>query len=385
MEAKTTELSLIKKSNSFKLFIPIKVEQTIRFLCERVWDTEWSGVLFYTPSGAFEDGSLEIHCVDIFPMDIGSATYTEFEMSPDVISYMVENPELLDCKMGLIHSHNNMQSFFSGTDIATLRTEGADRNHFVSLIVNNAGEYTASITRKIKYKSIRDLSYESFNGQVNIPGKEVVEGEEIEYFPLEIIKEEDTENKFYAISNRLKDIKEAKKKVVPKVTTPQPSKTFTYPSTFNNYSKNPTLFDDYKWEDDRIVPKTTTPSKNEDRDVQHQKLDDTVIEEVVNQLLTGSVTVTSMNAETKQKVINSITKRFDDRFGGGALGMQLFNYWANDFVEFLIWYTVTDPKEDEYDVAEELAKGVIAALKKLPENKYINEYIEILEGYVARL
>ena len=36
-------------------------------------------------------------------MDIGTAAYTEFDMSPDVISYMADNPELLDCQMGLIH------------------------------------------------------------------------------------------------------------------------------------------------------------------------------------------------------------------------------------------------------------------------------------------
>ena len=94
---------LIKRSESYKIIIPASVEKTIRFLCENVWSTEWSGVLFYNYSGNFEDGSLEIHCVDIYPMDIGNATYTEFNMSPDVISYMAQKPELLDCKMGLIH------------------------------------------------------------------------------------------------------------------------------------------------------------------------------------------------------------------------------------------------------------------------------------------
>ena len=70
-------------------------------------------------------------------------------MSPDVVSYMANNSELLDCQMGLIHSHNNMSTFFSGTDIRTLEEEGLDRNHFVSLIVNNQGSYTAAITRKL--------------------------------------------------------------------------------------------------------------------------------------------------------------------------------------------------------------------------------------------
>ena len=108
METANTVIPLTKKSGSYKIIIPEKVERLIKFLCEKIWNTEWSGVLFYTPTGNFEDGSLEIHCVDVFPMDIGTTTYTEFDMSPDVISYMTNNPELLDCKMGLIHSHNNM-------------------------------------------------------------------------------------------------------------------------------------------------------------------------------------------------------------------------------------------------------------------------------------
>lgn len=105
MEIKTTKNlpPLVKQSSTYKIIIPDKVERMIRFLCEKVWNTEWSGVLFYTPTGTFEDDNLEIHCVDILPMDIGSTTYTEFAMSPDVISYMAQKPELLDCKMGLIH------------------------------------------------------------------------------------------------------------------------------------------------------------------------------------------------------------------------------------------------------------------------------------------
>ena len=37
-------------------------------------------------------------------------------------------------------------TFFSGTDLNTLQEEGSDMNNFLSLIVNNAGQYTAAIT-----------------------------------------------------------------------------------------------------------------------------------------------------------------------------------------------------------------------------------------------
>lgn len=102
-------LSLTKgEKKNYRLVIPEEVESKIRFLCDKIHDVEWSGTLFYNIEGTFEDNNLVATCKDVYLMDIGSAAYTEFNMSPDVISYMAQNPELLDCKTGLIHSHNNM-------------------------------------------------------------------------------------------------------------------------------------------------------------------------------------------------------------------------------------------------------------------------------------
>ena len=44
-------------------------------------------------------------------MDIGSAATTEFEVTADVASYMLDN-DLLDCKQALIHSHNTIEYLF---------------------------------------------------------------------------------------------------------------------------------------------------------------------------------------------------------------------------------------------------------------------------------
>lgn len=99
------EITLIKNSyyNNLKLIIPNEVEKKIRFTCQQIWDFEWSGTLFFNYSGSFENNDLVITCVDFYVMDIGSTTYTEFDMNPDVISYMTEHPELLNCQIGLIH------------------------------------------------------------------------------------------------------------------------------------------------------------------------------------------------------------------------------------------------------------------------------------------
>jgi hypothetical protein len=103
------KVCLVEKPSTYKLLIPVDVEDKIRYMCQAVHDVEWSGVLFFDYKGTFEDKNnpLTIICKDILVMDIGNATYTEFINSPDVASHMVDN-DLLDYQMGLIHSHNNM-------------------------------------------------------------------------------------------------------------------------------------------------------------------------------------------------------------------------------------------------------------------------------------
>lgn len=101
------KLELIKNSRKFKMVIPPYVEERIRIACASVPNLEWSGVLFFKYKGNFEDGNLQVVCKDILLMDVGSAAYTEWSADAEVISYMAEN-DLLDCQMGIIHSHNTM-------------------------------------------------------------------------------------------------------------------------------------------------------------------------------------------------------------------------------------------------------------------------------------
>lgn len=359
-----------------------------------MWNTEWSGVLFYNPTGNFEDGSLEIHCVDILPMDIGNATYTEFTMSPDVISYMAENQELLDCKMGLIHSHNNMATFFSGTDINTLKEEGDERNHFVSLIVNNAGKYSAAITRKVKYHSIKkNFSYASFNGDVPISGEIDTEVEELEYFDLDIVFEEPKTDQFQQIALRLDHIKETKKY------TPIPTTTNSYTGDWSDkrwgvgakmgspveiYGKTGNLFDDKLQEDKPITYTSKQPSFQETKKAGSQVKKEPITKEDVRaaicQLITGSVAITNLSEETFNKISGSIDARFESRFKD--LGKYCFDTWASNFVDFILFYSIDKSGWDTIDLASEYAKKIIEALKKFPKSKYIDMYIGVLNGSV---
>ncbi len=85
------------------MVVPKKVEVKIRYLQRKFPNTEWSGVLFITHEGTFEDNNLVIKCQDIFPMDLGNAAYTTFNMNEEVTAYMADNIELFECDLALIH------------------------------------------------------------------------------------------------------------------------------------------------------------------------------------------------------------------------------------------------------------------------------------------
>lgn len=383
-QAQKKALSLEKHTDTYKLVIPADVEKKIRHLCNRISQVEWSGTLFYTHSGSYEEGTLEIRCVDIFPMDIGSQAYTEFDMSPDVIAYMTDHPELLDCQMGLIHSHNNMATFFSGTDTATLREEGNDRNHFVSLIVNNAGTYTAAITRKLTEKRVINTTfiYRTFD-DVEKTGTRTVEVEEevIAYNMLNIIKEGEVTEPFLEIDERLEAIKKNKAKVV---ATKAPLSTTSYhgglpftPPTYQGNSKEVSkvarqgsLFDEEFMESEppRKVEQIADPNE--------LTIDASVVKSITLQLITGSIAIADASRIDPVKWAGQMTKLFDKRF---EKDMSLFGLWAETMVEFVVTNFVPDefaPFEDEY--VSELCQAVYMTLDKLPQNKYIKSIQDAL-------
>lgn len=393
----TKVISLVQKfgTYNYKLIIPAEVERKIRFVCQKVWSTEWSGTLFFTHEGSFENDDLVIRCVDIYIMDIGTQAYTEFDMNPDVISYMCENPELLDCQMGLIHSHNNMSTFFSGTDTATLKEEGRDRNNFVSLIVNNAGSYTAAITRRIKSKQVKEsVSYEFFGDGEKQGTKEYVsDADEIEWFYLKIEKEGENYS-FPDMAARLEGIKQAKEKAK-KVQTPIYQGGYK-PVIANSYGTKagpanlvkkeadkpkviqPTLFDnanDLPFDDNYSLPYGQVT------------FDKVTLKSLVLQLITGSIIISNDSKIDISKWAKSMPTLYEKRFGKGEEGIKNFKMWADTYTEYLTWY-VTDEKleelgYDEIEICAICAHDMIEELTKLPENDYIKGYIDALQKYLV--
>lgn len=378
-------LNLVKSQSTYKLVIPTEVERKIRHLCQRVPNVEWSGTLFFTHEGSMEEDNLVIICKDIFVMDIGSQAYTEFDMSPEVISYMVDKPELLDMQMGLIHSHNNMATFFSGTDTNTLKEEGRDRNHFVSLIVNNAGTYTAAITKRVK--SVRTIqesySYGSFDDTSVTNTREYQEEvEHIEYFMLDITKEGESYS-FQEIDKRLEEIrnrKAATPSTPTKIVTPT---SVTYPRPKEEAKRYiPSLFTDKDLEGMESEPPRMSKPTEADIPFTHYNISAEDVHHVLLQLLTGSIIIRDTSKIDIKKWVNTMPQIFGERFGVDEYGFKEFERWADSHCEFLIY-----DKEPNIETAGEetdwvacFAIALYEELDTLPQNRYI----EILKGIVEQ-
>lgn len=393
----TKIISLVQKSGTYnyKLIIPAEVERKIRFACQKVWSTEWSGTLFFTHEGSFENNDLVIRCVDIYIMDIGTQAYTEFDMNPDVIAYMCENPELLDCQMGLIHSHNNMSTFFSGTDTATLKEEGRDRNNFVSLIVNNAGSYTAAITRRVKSKQVKEsVSYEFFgDGEKHDTKEYVSDADEIEWFYLKIEKEGENYS-FPDMAARLEEIKQAKAERAKKAQTPVYQGGYK-PIIANSYGTKVGPTNLVKKEVNK--PKVTQPTLFDNADdlpfddnynlpYGQVTFDKVTLKSLVLQLITGSIIISNGSKIDITKWARSMPALYEKRFGKGEKGMKNFKVWADSYTDYLTWYVTDEKLEelgfDETEICAICAHDMIEELTKLPENDYIKGYIDALQKYL---
>lgn len=189
------------KKTPFKLIISTELETKIRTFCALSPDREWSGVLFYLFEGSFEKG-VTIYANDLFLMDQGSGAHTEFDLDAPEITRHLFMEGLVNHCMGLIHSHNQMRAFFSGEDSDTLVTHGSHMHNFVSLVVNNDGNYVARLTRQVKFdgteeKVLRGTSTSPlFNTDevetytYNHRESSQIKKEYLEYIDLEIVKEE---------------------------------------------------------------------------------------------------------------------------------------------------------------------------------------------------
>lgn len=288
-----------------------------------------------------------------------------------------------------------MSTFLSGTDTATLKEEGRDRNNFVSLIVNNAGTYTAAITRRIKSKQVKEsVSYKFFGDGEKRDTKEYVSSaDEIEWFYLKIEKEGENYS-FPDMEARLEEIKQAKAERAKKFQSYVCQGGYK-PVIANSYGTKAGLVNLVKKEDDKAKVTQPTLFDNVDDlpfedgyDIPYGQVtfDKTTLKSLVLQLITGSIIISNDSKIDITKWSKSMPTLYEKRFGKGEEGMKNFKMWADTYTDYLTWY-VTDEKLEELgfneiEICAICAHDMIEELTKLPENDYIKGYIDALQKYL---
>lgn len=154
----------LKKHNEYQYRVRIEplLEEKIRYLCNKYYDKEWSGAIFTKKEGDI------IIAKDLYLMDIGNSTYTEWECDLNLSNYHAKN--WFNEDINIIHSHNVMNTNFSSTDYATLEELGSKSISFLSLIVNNKGNYSAYYTIRTEVKRKVEAEYK----QVGNDGTQIV-------------------------------------------------------------------------------------------------------------------------------------------------------------------------------------------------------------------
>lgn len=373
-------VDIVKMPATYKLVVPLDVEKKIRYLLRKYPSTEWSGVLFYTHEGNFEDNNLVMTCVDIYPMDLGTAVFTSFNVNEDVAHYIAENIELFNCDLGIIHSHHNMSSGFSGTDIATLKEEGSERNCVLSLIVNNEGTYSAAITRMVKTDyniTVHKLgtSYELFGeGTVhkNIDSTSTVKcvtKEIVQYFMLDIDREV-YNNPYDYLDDRFKEIIDSRKRDIEKnINTSTDDNYLPDFNSWRKYYKN-------KPENSKELPEFYKKTENTEEPRQlylfGEDYDDDIAMDAAVKIVTCSVLNDSIYTDLSYYVNHVMDKEYKVEFDNPK--SDLFYAWKEFIVSYVLDYV-------ECSNMEAFAANICKILSEYKDNPYIKEYCDELKQY----
>ena len=146
----------------------------MKFLCTYINTVEWSGCTFYSIEGDLtKPDELSILVHDMIPLDKGSAAFTEYNFDGRVMKYMNEM-DYFDLKIGHLHSHHNMKTFFSGTDLDEVMENSEFIKPYLSIIINNAYDFSCKLAFRIKEKTpttyeFQDIDYTA--KQFSIPSE----------------------------------------------------------------------------------------------------------------------------------------------------------------------------------------------------------------------
>jgi len=158
----TIDYPIVTDEKKGKLIISSELEEQIDTFHAIAGATEWSGILLYVikEGDISKPESLVIEVKGIFPMDIGTPGYTEYDYDERTLDMYDLYPDALteEWRLGHIHTHHGMQAYFSGTDLQELRDNIDNHAYYLSLIVNFDKKYCAKLCikgeREVKESSV---------------------------------------------------------------------------------------------------------------------------------------------------------------------------------------------------------------------------------------
>jgi hypothetical protein len=167
---KQVEYPIMELEEKGKLYLTDDFLMQINYLHARTGKREWSGMLMYEvlKGSIAKPSEFVIRAKHIFLMDIGTSGYTEYNTDEDIVDLYDNIEGSMDMKTGHIHTHHNMDTFFSGTDNGELMENVDKYNYYLSVIVNFEGTYSAKIAFLSDVKTKSKMSYFDDTGKEKI-------------------------------------------------------------------------------------------------------------------------------------------------------------------------------------------------------------------------
>ena len=142
----------------------------IRYLCINIEKNfpgkEWIACPFYSYEGSIDDPeNLILRLEDIYLQSIDDSSFTKYTVGNDFsVDFLFDEDHPMRVngwRYGLMHSHHNMDVFFSGTDNDELKQGTPDHDVYLSVIVNNAGDIIARLCTEVEsVRKSRDVNGE---------------------------------------------------------------------------------------------------------------------------------------------------------------------------------------------------------------------------------
>lgn len=215
---KTPKRTPISAGKTVKVILSDNVLSKIRTLCKTFEKDEWSGMIFYNIVGELTNPEAVLITIDdLYLLDLGTSAHTFYEVAstPRIAGYRLRTNQLRK-RVGHIHSHNNMDTYFSGPDNEELDESVGVHLMYLSVIVNNKGAIVGKLAFEVQEERVINTTSKIKDNEGNFSttidsknSKE--ESKKLYYYDCEFSRETDTPWVGEEASIQIKAAIEAKK------------------------------------------------------------------------------------------------------------------------------------------------------------------------------